>query len=644
MDNSVSNVTTRFTSTSAVITALLTVAVLASFAWTPRATMTSNIPWKAELAAAIAAVGLSFVLQQRRSATRSQASRWIAQMIFAFILWSLFSVAWAGSGGAAVHHTLVWFIYLAFFIIALHIIESDEAWAIMAAFAIAALILSVSAVLDVATMQDFVVNQGITRIRYGKFAEMAGTFAPVLAAAAIISVRRKWSLIFSAAWLLSLTLVMLSLSKGAFIAAILGNIVALAGCAAVSKMQYRSFSLKLAAAATFFVLAIQLGFSFSSSIPSTSQYISGTADQTRMTSIFRTYVWQVGLEMVRMHPVLGVGADNFGLAVNNSRASLAAKHPEDRAPEIAEDHLVERAHNEPLQILAELGPIGLLIVVLLVGGFGYSSWQAFRKNGFSLPPIYWGSLGGMLAFAASSMVSSFSFRAIQNGIVFFILLALAARSLGGIQDVGAKTSGSWRFIPAIAGLLLILFVGPKAIAEYQVFRAERTDDLETAARLYRSATWLDRDLASAYYALAVRTAEQGNDPASASQYLSEAIDRGMGVTLTYSKLAEYQEKAGDIDGAKATLSKAASIFPNSVFIRVRNAEFLKSIGDQDASAREMAAAVSVDPRQAQGWLTIMTEGSVAAFYHASADTTLAKPSELLPGNAVLEYVDKGQIP
>src|SRR5205085_8776526 len=91
-------------------------------------------------------------------------------------------------------------------------------------------------------------------------------------------------------------------------------------------------------------------------------------------------------------------------------------------------YVVERAHNEFLQIFDELGVVGFALIIAMAVAFCIQAYRAFRR-GRRLSPIFWAAVAGMAGFIASSMVSSFSFRAVQNGVVFFVLLAMAVSEL-----------------------------------------------------------------------------------------------------------------------------------------------------------------------------------------------------------------------
>nr|MBP7416446.1 O-antigen ligase family protein [Pyrinomonadaceae bacterium] len=491
----------------------------------------------------------------------------------------------------------------------------------------------------------FSIAQGIIRVRYAKFAELALTAAPLICIASIYARGRSSSIGTGIIWLLTWLAVMLSLSKGAFVAGIAAHFILFGGSILFSNKAFKRKVLVRATIWLVFTIVVQVAFSAFSTIPSTADYISGKADKTRDTSMFRVYVWQVGTKMAADHWFLGVGSGNFGVAFNESRAAFAARRPNDRAPEYGQDYMFERAHNEVLQIFAELGIVGVMLFAAVFGSFIFLAVKVFIRKQFKLSPMLWAAIAGVSGFAISSMVSSFSFRAAQNGVVFVMVMAVGVYELTksctkSITATPTIKPSKIMFISSLtAAVILTFFAAPKAVAEYCLYQAERTADNTAAAELFRTAIRLDPDNASAYYYFANRR-NFDNDNETAAKMLRIGIDKGIGVTVTYSQLAEFQLLSGDAIAAEKTLAEAVRIFPNSVFMRVRFATFLSDQRKQSEADREMEFARSIDAGQANGWQILIQKGSTAAFYAAKQDANIDPPAELIPENAVYEYIDK----
>jgi len=626
--------------------ALLAFALLAILYAVPQPTMQVNQPFKAELLLSVFLIAFFALMQRGSVIVLSAPAKMIACSVAAFICWSAVSVLWAASFGGVTHHTLLWSIYLIVFVI-----FTGNAWPaanlrfVINAFAIAAFILGLLCVFDYLSIREFSSAEGNIRIRYGKYAELLVTIAPLLFAAAIYARNRRNMVFILVTALLSWITVMLSLSKGAFLAGIVGFVIFFAASFVLSAKMFR----KRVALFTALWLAVTIGtqvfFSFFSAVPSTTSYITGTADQSRSTSTMRLFTWSVGRQMARDNALFGVGADNFGVAFNNERINYRTAHPnENAAAEIGEDYLVERAHNEPLQVLSELGVIGFTLFALPFVLFVFYFIRKFSRDGIRSSPILWAAFAGIAAFAVSSQVSSFSFRSAQNGVVFFMLFAIAVNQLSKRQRKLAddKTTFNSRHIILaswIATLLMAAFCSTKIVAQYHAYIGARTEDFSVANAHFQTAVKADPEYAGAYLShsgLAIREA----DHTTAAQLTRKAIDHGVATVTVYSQLAKQQVKAGRIADAEATYREALAIYSRSVYVRMEFVIFLEDQGKPDAAAEHYATARSIDPRQALGWYLIMREGSVRTFYKSRQDTNITPPAELMPPTAVLQYIDK----
>jgi tetratricopeptide (TPR) repeat protein len=124
-------------------------------------------------------------------------------------------------------------------------------------------------------------------------------------------------------------------------------------------------------------------------------------------------------------------------------------------------------------------------------------------------------------------------------------------------------------------------------------------------------------------------------------YFQRAIEKGFGVSVVYSYLANSQEQAGDLPAAAETLREAREIFPRSVFLRIRSTITLEKLGRDPDAQTQMEIARAIDPRQANGWYSVIKDGILNAHLHATSDpANFAAPPELLPENAIHAYNDQ----
>src|SRR5688572_28446961 len=332
----------------------------------PRPSNLSSIPWRVELLfSVVLACVIAFCLRKDalwRTVDRiveNAALSPFLMLLALFVAWSGLSMAWASSWTSAAHHTLVWTNYVVVFVFTVLVAASVRGrLQVIYLLSAISILLGALAIFDFLTLIDFASQEGTLRMRYAKFAELLVSCAPLLFSAAIITKKgRAFAVALSIASLAWIT-VMLSLSKGAFLAGVFGFVILFAA-AAIFKKHLRSRTAVVAGFWLLLTVSFQFGFSYFTAIPATTDYISGKHKSGPSTSDMRIYTWKVSYEMFKAAPVAGVGADNFGLAVNEARASLARKNPDDRDSAIGEYYIFERTHNEPIQIASELGVVGL---------------------------------------------------------------------------------------------------------------------------------------------------------------------------------------------------------------------------------------------------------------------------------------------
>lgn len=570
-----------------------------------------------------------------------------------FIAWSGISFFWAQSGQAVAHHTLIWASYLIFYCFFLYLLKSQPSrTALLTGICVTASVIAISCLFDTVTMVDFSSDAGHFRIRYAKYAEILVTLAPMFWALSLQVVSRRNQFIFLAAGLLLWLGAIFSLSKGALLAGICGFGVFFAANLIFSTARNRR---KISVLLVFWLLltcASQISFTSNTSRPTTTSYIvgsAGTADKTKDSNSMRIFTWKIAQQMISDNALTGVGADNFGLQFRNSRVNYAAAKPDDELLVVAEDYMVERAHNEFLQILAELGIGGGLLFLTLAGGFLFLLAQAFYANNYRFPPLLWGCLAGLCGFFVSSMFSSFSFRVVQNGIVFFFVLALATREMQKIfrkkKSQQPVISFQPKFVPAFALSLAVVFFAfalTANLSNYYVSCAEGTEDFAEAEHFYQQAIMLDPQNASAYFSYGQQLYFK-KQPEKAVPMLKNTIEKGLDASIVYSYLASAHAAAQNAEAAEETIAEAIKIYPRSVFLRVRYAALLEKRGDVFNSGEQLEIAHRLDDRQANGWQQFITKGAVAAAINARNDEKTLPPHELLPTSCMYAVLDEQSV-
>lgn len=600
----------------------------------------SSIPWKVELAFSLVLIAVA-AYSGNTSSALFRYERHTAVIILGFVAWSALSMLWARSWFAAMHHTLVWANYLAIILLTGNVLRAWGGLGLsLRLFGLIAAVLASLCIFDLVMLVDFAVQEGAIRIRYAKYAEMLVVAAPVLFGGALYARTKRDLAIALIPAALAWLVVMLSLSKGAFISGIFGFLLLFA-LIAIFSAAFRRRAAVTFAAWVILTVAVQAGFALFSSVPATADYIAGESDETRSTTNMRIYTWKIAGEMARSSPILGVGADNFGISVNVARRDHAIRNPSDPDSAIGEDYIFERAHNEPLQVLTELGVMGFAIVAALALFVGYTFVTAIWRTRGRVSPVLIASFAGTLSFAVSSLFSSFSFRAYQNGIVFAITLAIGLNEVrkASRRKPSAAFFFSFRTFAVIVAAMLAIYSAAKGTSQFATYFAANEPDLQTAKRHLSLAKAADPDNGAPYLAHAERlvAAERFDE---SIQHFRNAIARGLGVSVVYSYLANAEEKAARLRDAKATLQEAVAIFPRSAFLRARLAVVLEKLGEFAEAEQQLAVARAFNTKQTNGWYAVIKHGILEAHIAAQNDPEIAPPPALEPNNAIYFYADE----
>jgi O-antigen ligase len=562
-----------------------------------------------------------------------------------FILWSAASCFWAESWKYSAYHTALWCSYLAFYFLIRQTVE-QRSFFYATVYALGAVVWIIAAP---CVIEYFLVTNKEVRtdigIRYSKFAEAFNILLPLFLAFSL-KLRKKQFRLCSATVLIGWLLIISSLGRTALAVCLFSTLMLATACFLTKQSsQIR----KRIAAFLLILIALILATQLlpKENITVVERATSGEANESFSV---RPMLAFVALEMFKDNWLTGVGADNFGLRYTEYRAKFGEQNPQLATQFDVEDVLPERAHNEYLQVFSELGIIGGVFFCFFLLGIGRLFWTAFR-NRRKISPASIGALTGITAFLLSSLVTSYSFRVTQNGLVFFFVLAIASKSLFGRANA-EKSEQRFVFSPqmnrvfAAAGiaacLSLFALSTVRALGFFYLAEANRTESLESAAQLYRSTTDFDSDNPAAFYFQGVRFLNN-NRAAEAVPLLQTAIERGMTTSINYSYLATAQTLAGDVLAAEKTMSEAVKIYPRSTFARMRYAALLEQNGKNDLSAEQRRIALQFNAGQAQGWWNLITKGGYRAVFLARADENITPPAALKPETAIFAVLNEREL-
>jgi len=248
---------------------------------------------------------------------------------------------------------------------------------------------------------------------------------------------------------------------------------------------------------------------------------------------------------------------------------------------------------------------------------------------------------GIGVFCVSALVSSFSFRLIQNGFVFFFVLAVAAKILMRTEpqqhhspSLSKLNIRAYSAIGLAASVMLCVYWSIRLYSSYLTVEANYTRDFDQATRLYTLAAKLDDENPEARNDHGMRLFQEKRYT-DAVPLLSDAIQIGRARSVDFSFLASAQILSGDNIGAEITMEEALRLYPRSVFVLARYADLLESNGRNTDSTKMLDRAKLMSLRDANTWWAFLNEGSNAAAAKALKNNDDFKPlMDLTPLSAV----------
>ena len=137
----------------------------------------------------------------------------------------------------------------------------------------------------------------------------------------------------------------------------------------------------------------------------------GVKDSDKYTRTNRSTIWPMTWEMIKDHPLAGVGFGGYWIAITRYHQGSGEMTPQE-------------AHNDYLELLASGGLIGAAFVVWFIALFLKEQIFRSRHSGVVLGAYSGGALAGIFAVAIHSVVD-FGLHVTINALVFTILIAIA---------------------------------------------------------------------------------------------------------------------------------------------------------------------------------------------------------------------------
>lgn len=276
---------------------------------------------------------------------------------------------------------------------------------------------------------------------------------------------------------------------------------------------------------------------------------------TRLYGSGRNEFWRVAVDAFGEKPVLGHGAGTYRFSWHLLRHN-------------SENNL--DAHSLYLQAFTDLGLVGGLLVLAMVGTLlwtGVAAWRGARGTERDLNAAL---LGAALAFAICAAIDWFWLIAAMGAIFFLTTGALVAArcaQLARLRVAGNGHQRKRRYGIAILGLAVawisvLALVGPLLVdREIKASNSAAAEgNLANAVSHAETARSIEPWATSPYKQLGLLAEREGNY-AAAIDWLNEAIDREEGSWLLYYLRARVARKAGDEAAARADQREAQRLNP-----------------------------------------------------------------------------------
>lgn len=269
--------------------------------------------------------------------------------------------------------------------------------------------------------------------------------------------------------------------------------------------------------------------------------------------------WRVAIDSWEEAPVVGHGAGTYRFAWDQLRHITLP---------------VLNAHSLYLQAFQELGVIGGLLVLALVGVLLWTGFAAWRASSGPRRELHAVLFAACLAFAVGAAIDWF-WEIAGIGVIFFLCAgALVAARCVQLARARAQSNGNGngkterrRFGLTVAGLALAWVVALALIGPLLVDReldssnaAAATGDIATAVNRAETARSIEPWAATPYEQLGLLAEGQGEYDLAAER-MGQAIDREEGNWLLYYLRARIEYQGGDEAAAKADLEEAKRLNP-----------------------------------------------------------------------------------
>ena len=265
--------------------------------------------------------------------------------------------------------------------------------------------------------------------------------------------------------------------------------------------------------------------------------------------------WRVAVKAYGEKPLLGHGAGTYEFSWEEHRSI---------------DMPVHDAHSLYLEAFADLGTVGGILTLAMIGFLLWCAFAAWRRSGEGQRDLYAMLLAAMVAFAIGAAFDWFWEIAAVGAVLFLaggVVVACRCAQLAGTRRDGQL--GDRRYLLTVVGLTAawlsaIALIGP-LLVDREIKSSQDAvlaGDIGGAVSHADTARSIEPWAAAPYVQLGL-LAELNEDYATATARLTEAIEREDRNWQLYYLRARVEEEGGDPAAARADLKKAKELNPRA---------------------------------------------------------------------------------
>lgn len=285
----------------------------------------------------------------------------------------------------------------------------------------------------------------------------------------------------------------------------------------------------------------------------------------------RLLMWRGGLGILKTHPFLGRGPGNMSRVYDLYRPLEAG---------LSMNHL-QQLHNTPMQILGELGLLGLSAYGFLIGCLGYLWYRLYQVlSELQERYLLYGIGGGLLAYGVASLTDyQLENIGLSSTLVVLVILLIGladAHQLTQVKPIASSLRRWLRFGGIIALILVIFLWFPVTYAMYLSSESEQSFQAGKVTEAYEKASLASDivpwdpiyNLLAGFQTLKLRETVQEKDlhkelTELALKHLQKVVDNAPNDATFNQVLGMLYRDSNQDDQAIIYFSRAVQLFPRS---------------------------------------------------------------------------------